>query len=240
MLRLLRTPLDLALPPRCPACGEIVEADGRFCGGCWGQLSFLGPPWCARCQAPFELDQGEEACCDACLRAPPRHAGVRAAVAYGEIARRLALGIKYGGRRGHARVAALLMRRHLPADADVLVPVPLHPRRLWWRGYNQAGWIADTLARLTGVPVAHAALRRTRATAPLRGHGREARRRAVAGAFAATAPLVGGHVVLVDDVYTTGATAAACTEALLAGGAARVTVLTFARVIDHGEGGEDR
>lgn len=131
---LLHVVRDLALPPRCPGCGAPVGADGRFCAPCWGALRFIGPPWCAGCGRPFDYDAGEGARCDDCRARPPRHAGVRAAVAYGPIARQLALKLKYGGRIGIAETMAALMARHLPADAELVAPVPLHRWRLWSRG----------------------------------------------------------------------------------------------------------
>lgn len=228
--------LAYPLPTRCAGCGAIVPAEGRFCAECWGSLRFIGPPWCAACHAPFEHDRGEGARCEPCEARPPRHAGVRAAVAYGPIARALALKLKYGGRIGVAQTVAALMRRHLPADATLLVPVPLHRWRLWQRGYNQAALIAAALAGAGGPPLAHA-LCRTRQTPVLRGMNGAARARAVRGAFALApgADVAGLHVVLVDDVHTSGATADACAAALLDGGAARVSVLCWARVLDGGD-----
>ena len=229
-----RLVIGLALPPRCPACGLPVAEDHRFCPACWGELRFLGPPWCARCCAPLDYDRGEGATCAACLAEPPRHTGVRAAVAYGDVARRLALALKYGGRAGLAETMALPMARLLPADADRLVPVPLHRWRLWRRGYNQAALIAQAVGRIADVPVTVDALVRTRHTPVLRGLSGRERRAAVARAFAVRdgAELGGKSVVLVDDVHTSGATADACTRALLAAGARSVTLLCWARVLD--------
>ncbi|MDB5695248.1 MAG: amidophosphoribosyltransferase [Sphingomonas bacterium] len=231
MWAVLRPIADFALPPRCGGCGVPVGEDSGFCMDCWGSLRFIGPPWCAGCHLPFDFDAGPGARCDDCLTRPPRHAGVSAAVAYGAIARKLALKLKYGGRMGVAETMAALMVRHMPADADLLVPVPLHRWRLWSRGYNQAGLIAAGLARRTGVEFVSDLLARTRRTPVLKGLSGRDRRRAVDGAFAVTARVAHCHVVLVDDVYTSGATVDACTAALLDAGAARVSVLCWARVL---------
>lgn len=161
---------------------------------------------------------------------------MRAAVAYGSVARTVALRLKYARRTAYAETAARLMLRHMPAEADLLVPVPLHRRRLWARGYNQAALIADRLSDLCGVPVDRTTLQRHRATAPLRGHSRSARALAVRAAFEVRGDDVQGrHVVLVDDVYTSGATTDACTAVLRRAGAASVTVLAWTRVLDDHE-----
>ncbi|AOH85369.1 amidophosphoribosyltransferase [Sphingomonas panacis] len=224
----------LALPPRCPGCGAVTGEDHRFCATCWGALRFLAPPWCATCQVPFEHEYGISEQCADCLAAPPRHAGVFAAVAYGDIARTVALRLKYGGRIAFAETVGRQMARLMPAGADLIVPVPLHRWRLWSRGFNQAALIATSLARASGVPTDPLALRRTRATPMLRGLGVTARARAVKGAFAVSRPerVAGKAVALVDDIYTSGATTDACTAALLAAGATSVAILCWARVLD--------
>ena len=231
----LRFVADLALPPRCPGCSAIVHAEHGFCADCWSSLRFVGPPWCAACLLPFAYDRGPDALCADCLADPPPHAGVRAAVAYGPVARGVVLRLKYGGRIGHATTVAKAMTRLMPGDAELLVPVPLHRWRLWWRGFNQAALIADAIAARTGRTVARAALIRTRATGGMRGAGRGARQRAVRGAFAVPDPgaVRGKVVVLVDDVHASGATAAACARVLRRAGAARVDVLCWARVLDE-------
>lgn len=228
--------IDLALPPRCPGCGEITAADHRFCTRCWSGLRFLGPPWCARCHLPFEFDRGPDATCAECMADPPIHDGVRAAVAYSEVARSVALKLKYSGRLACAETMARAMQRLMPEDAGLLVPVPLHRWRIWSRGFNQAALIARAVARATGVPCDAELLRRTRATPVLRGLGRRGRAKAVAGAFAlapgARQRIQGKTLVLVDDVHTSGATATACARVLKRGGAARVILLCWARVLD--------
>lgn len=232
----IRMVADLVLPPRCAGCGVMVADDGVFCADCWDAMRFLGPPWCDACNRPLPFDPGPGARCAACLARPPRHAGIRAAVAYGPTARTLALRLKYGRRVGLARTMGRYVARLVPPEVELLVPVPLHRGRLWSRGFNQAALIAAAIGRAADRPHDAEVLVRRRAAPSLRGAGPSARRRAVAGAFAvpleARAAIRGRHVGLVDDVYTTGATTDAATLALLAAGASAVTILCWARVLE--------
>lgn len=235
-----RAIVDYALPPRCPACGTIVEADRQFCLICWSSLDFLDGPACARCSVPLPLAlPGTELECGACLADPPPFEGAPAAVAYGPAARTVALRLKYGRRLGHARLMAGLMLRPLRAMVGegeaLLVPVPLHRWRLWSRGFNQAALVADALTRLSGVPHDHHLLLRAKATPPLRGKGKRERARIVAGAFAlapgAKERASGRHLILIDDVHASGATLRAAARVLRRSGAARVSALCWARVV---------
>ncbi len=242
---LLPALVALALPPRCPGCGRVVADDHLFCAGCWAGLDFLGSPACDGCGLPFDYDPGAGVRCGACLRDPPAIDGMRAAIAYGPVARALVLRLKYGMRPGLAKTFARMMRRRVSDLPDaLLVPVPLHPRRIWRRGYNQSALIATALGRELGLSVALDLLARRRATPVLRGLGPRDRAKAVRGAFAVSDArrdaLAGRTVLLVDDVYTTGATVNACARALRRAGAARVIACCWARVvrdIDNGLAG---
>ncbi|WP_343228517.1 ComF family protein [Sphingomonas colocasiae] len=225
---------DFALPPRCPGCGVVVEGDHRFCLDCWQRLDFLPDGGCSACGSPMGGLEGLT--CGACLASPPAYDGVQAAVAYDEIARGLALKLKYSGRTAMAEIIAAQLSRHVDSTAGgMLVPVPLHRWRIWRRGYNQSALIARALARRTGAELSIDALDRVKPTPALRGLGREARAKAVRGAFhvpAPRAPLLAGRTIwLVDDVHTSGATANACASALKKAGAARVVLLCWARVL---------
>ncbi|HEX9965534.1 MAG TPA: ComF family protein [Allosphingosinicella sp.] len=231
--------LDFALPPRCPGCGAITGQPHRFCLDCWRSLAFLGEPCCGRCGLPFAFGNpgGAEDWCGRCLADPPPFDRLRAAVAYGDVSRQVALKLKYSGRPGLAETLAHFMLRHVrEGEGDaLLVPVPLHRWRIWGRGYNQAALIASALARRSGIPVEIDLLKRTRATPPLKGLGRRERAMAVRGAFRVPPehrPRVKGRrIILVDDVYTSGATASACARTLKRAGAASVEILCWARVV---------
>lgn len=230
--------LNAVLPPRCLACGALVERTGTLCAGCWSEVAFLTPPHCACCGLPFEYDLGANALCGACTREPLPYQKARAVMRYNEASRQLILAFKHGDRtEGAPAFGAWLARAgaELIAEADLIAPVPLHRWRLLSRRYNQAALMAHALGRETGLPVQTDILVRRRHT-PSQGRlSVTARQRNVAGAFAVTprgaAALAGRHVLLVDDVMTTGATVAACARTLHRGGAAAVSVLVLARVV---------
>jgi ComF family protein len=236
MFNPLQALVDLVLPPRCPACRIIVDGDGRFCPTCWPQLQFITAPCCARCGLPFAHDYGPGAECGTCIAEPPRFAAARAALVYGGPARAAVLALKHGDKPWLAGIMAGHMARAgagLIAPETLLVPVPLHRWRLWRRGYNQAGLLAQALAARTGAELAIDAIDRVKATPASAGMGRAARAKNVRGVFKVRdrRRIKGRAVVLVDDVLTTGATADACARVLRRAGAASVGVLTFARVV---------
>lgn len=236
--------LDAFLPPQCLGCAAPVERPGQLCAACWSGLRFIAVPQCARCGVPFELDMPEGTLCGVCLQAPPTYDRARAAFGYDGVGRSLVLGFKMADRTYSVPTFAAWLERAgaaLIADADLLVPVPLHRWRLFARRFNQSALIARALARRTGKPWSPSALVRARATPSQASLPAAERRRNVRGAFAvparAQALIVGRRVLLIDDVLTTGSTVNACAETLLKAGADAVDVLTLARRDRHLERG---
>ena len=228
--------LDLVFPPLCPVCRALLGMGRRdpLCGECWERIDRIEAPWCRCCGAP----QSVEGLCAPCRRLPLRFAYARAAARYGGVVREAIHAFKFGGRRSLAEplgdLLAGLGLSALPGPApDLLVPVPLHRRRERERGYNQALLVARRLEGAWQIPASADALVRPGATAPQADLDAAARRRNVRGAFAVVRPelIEGRHVVLVDDVLTTGATAAECARTLTLSGASVVGVLTVARTV---------
>jgi ComF family protein len=235
-----RAALDLALPRLCAVCREPVEGQG-LCPACWSKMFFITRPYCERLGVPFVYDPGPGILSMEAIADPPAYHRARAAVRFDEIARALVHALKYGDRLDLApMMGGWLSRagRELLADADALVPVPLHWRRRWARRFNQSAILAAAVSTASGVPVAGHALKRVKFTAQQVGLSRSARAANVQGAFRVPpegkAQVAGRHLVLVDHVLTSGATVEGCAKALLRAGARNIDVLVFARVADPG------
>lgn len=234
----LRLGLDVALPPLCPACRDLVS-DVGLCPSCWGKLSFIAPPYCPRLGVPFVYDPGPGILSMQAIAAPPAYTRARAAVRYDEVASTLVHALKYGDRLDLAPLMGDWMARaghELTADADALVPVPLHWRRLWTRRFNQSAALAKVISAKSGLPIDHGVLKRIKPTRQQVGLSRNDRATNVQGAFrvpeSAKVEAAGRRFILIDDVLTSGATVDACARALLRAGARQVDVLVFARVVD--------
>ena len=231
--------LDVALPPLCPSCREPV-GDSGLCAACWSKLSLIAPPYCERLGIPFAYDPGPGVLSMQAIADPPAYHRARAAVRYDDVARTLVHALKYGDRLDLAPIMGRWMARagrELLAEADALVPVPLHWRRLWARRFNQSARWPRPCRTNSGVPVADGALKRVKATAQQVGLSQAERAANVQGAFRVPPDgqgrrSRGRRLVLVDDVLTSGATVDACARALLRAGAGSVDVLVFARVVD--------
>jgi ComF family protein len=243
--RLSARALEVLFPARCATCEAPLKGAPNpwFCRTCWDALPRYGAGVCDACGRPIEADGLPPGWrCGDCLKAAAPFARARALGPYrGTLAEAVRL-LKYGERPALAR--ALVDRIDLESappdlwDVDVVLPVPLHGRRLRLRGYNQSAHLALALARRLGRPAPEGVLERTRATRPQVGLRRPERAANVRGAFRVgrAAAVAGRRVLLVDDVITTGATIRACARALKAAKAARVTVWAAARQ----DGSEDR
>jgi ComF family protein len=236
--------LDLVLPPRCIRCAGKVDAVGTLCAECWRRLVFVAEPCCVCCGLPFAFDAGADNLCAGCVAHPPRFDRARSVFIYDDHSRGLILSLKHGDRlHGVPAFGNWLARAGAPllADADLLVPVPLHWMRLWRRRYNQSALLAQAIARaLRQHPAAPAVapdlLIRKRRTPSQGRRTRSQRADNVRGAFRVSenAVIQGKRIVLIDDVLTSGATVEECAKVLRRAGAARIDVLTLARAVRTG------
>ncbi len=234
----LRIALDTALPPLCASCRAPLGDGGGLCPACWSKVSFIARPYCERLGIPFVYDPGPGILSMEAIADPPAYNRARAAVRYDDIARDLVHALKYADRLDLAATMGQWMARagrELTQDADALLPVPLHWRRLWGRRFNQAAVLAKTIAVTCDLPVLYGAIKRVRATTQQVGLSRAERAVNVQGAFRVptngAALIHGKWLVLVDDVLTSGATVDNCARVLLRAGARSVDVLVFARVV---------
>ena len=218
--------LDLLYPSRCVGCGQ---GGSLYCEACQALLCYLVPPICPACGLPVE----RPGVCRQCRKHPLRIDGIRSVAVYEGPLREAIHCYKYAYMRDLAPVLGDLLValwHAAPVPVDVIVPVPLHRRRLRERGYNQSALLAIHLGRKVELPVLCDVLQRNRYTMSQVDLGWRERRENVADAFSCVdRRLAGKHVLLVDDVCTTGSTLDACSVALRSGGARSVHAFTVAR-----------
>lgn len=230
--------LDLVLPPRCFGCGEITLEHHTLCASCWKNCTFLSSPWCSLCGWPFPFETPQQTLCPHCHRLPPLFVQCRSALAYNETCRHFILKLKQGDGTYLVPTLSKLMVRagqDILENTDLLIPVPLHWRRLFLRQYNQAALLSNHITSQTTIPTHTGLIKRHRST-PKQGHqNRKERSANVRGAFSVPlrkkSLIKGKRLTLVDDVFTTGATLTECARVLLNEGAKEVRALTLARVI---------
>ena len=229
--------IDIILPPRCPVMGDLVGSQGTVSPTFWAELNFIQNPMCTCCGLPFATSEADGTLCGQCITDPPPFQLARSALYYDDASTRLILPFKHGDR---TLLAPLLAQWLLQAggdtvrDADYIIPVPLHRWRLLKRRYNQAGLLARALSRKINVPWLPHVLQRKKATETQATKNAAQRIDNVRNAFAIppqyTMSLKSKKVILIDDVYTTGATIKACCKALHKAGVKDILVLTLARV----------
>lgn len=230
--------LDVLYPPHCMACRSAVHGPRGLCASCWAGMRLIERPYCERLGTPFGQDLGTGLLSPDAIARPPAYGRARAVACFDDgPVRTLIHQLKYGDRPDYARTLGQWMARaghELLAEADVLVPVPLHPRRLWQRRYNQAALLAQAIGRAANKRVELLTLQRVKATKSQVGMTRNERASNVQGAFQLSQMgrgVRGARVLIVDDVLTTGATANAASRVLLRGGAVSVDLLVFAQVV---------
>jgi ComF family protein len=235
---LLKALLDILFPPLCHACKGFIPDAGaiHLCESCLAGSPPIASPRCTLCGLPFLTEGGIDHPCGGCIQDPPSFAAARAAVLFEGPVRDLVHSFKYGRKVHHCRPLGLLTARHIEAfavscRADLIMPVPLHVKRLRERGFNQAVLLGEVLAKQWRLPLSRNNLRRIRWTEPQINLSAGERRANVRGAFAVrdADSVRNKRVILVDDVYTTGSTAAECARSLKKAGAEAVFVVTVAR-----------
>jgi ComF family protein len=234
----LRRIADLVYPPTCLGCGVLTGRHGAVCAACWSKVRFIERPYCEVLGLPFSYDPGPGMLSAQAIAHPPSFERLRAAAIFDGTARDMVHGLKYRDRSDLAPIMAGWMERaggDCLNSCDAILPVPLHRMRFVLRKFNQAAELARHLSKRTGKPYLPATLVRTKRTKRQVGLSAQARQDNVRAAFAVRsgheADVFGKRIVLIDDVYTTGATVSAATRALKKAGAAEVSVLTFAMAL---------
>lgn len=238
MIKCLKWLFDFILPPRCLHCGKIICNENSLCPECFEKISFITQPYCKHCGCPLDGNKDDlyELVCLKCLNKKNSFRLCRSAIKYDEFSRKLLLDFKFAD---HVENKLLLARWLFWAGkdifdmgADMIIPVPLHYTRLIQRKYNQSAILAAELSKLCSIPAVYNVLKKTKYTAPQVRCNSKDRKINVKNAFKVTQPckIKGKRIILIDDVYTTGATTRECIKILKQSGALSIDVLTVARV----------
>ena len=239
MKNILKGIADVVFPPRCMACGAVLIEEGiYFCPDCFARIKFIRSPLCPRCGVPFAETGEQDHICGACLLSDPAFSAARALGRYETALMDVIHKFKYGGKTAVGEKLGKLMAEFpYPAfnimDYSLIMPVPLHPRKLRQRGFNQSAILAREISRRFSIALDFSSLKRVVFTDSQSSLGKEKRAINVKAAFAVADPekITGQKIILVDDVLTTGSTAKECARALLKHKAEQVAVLTLARAV---------
>ncbi len=229
--------LDLLLPPACLLCCQALRVDHNgfsLCDACMGNFHPLGPAHCSLCAQPFPGQSPDIHLCSKCLRKPPLFSTVHTLGSYQGSIKKAVQHLKYRNQLTLAKPLGLLLAEKLDDMTgdnrpDLLIPVPLHRKRLRQRGYNQAVELARPVARKLRLPLTTKLLKRIRQTPPQQGLSAEERRQNIRNAFDLTNTIQGQKILLLDDVMTTGETIRECCRILHLGGAGEIQIAVFGR-----------
>ncbi|OUR76515.1 hypothetical protein A9Q83_14185 [Alphaproteobacteria bacterium 46_93_T64] len=230
--------LDTIFPALCPRCNEAVDEPGSLCADCWGQANFISPPTCFHCGYPFEYEVADDMLCGNCISNPPPFTRGLSVLHYDDVSRDMILAFKHADRTDRVPAFANWMSRtaaEILKDDVLIAPVPLHRKRLLKRRYNQSALLAQSIGNKTNRRVAVDLLLRSKDTSSQGGKNLKARFKNIRGAFSVNPvwqdTIKGEHILLIDDVYTTGATVSACASCLLRAGVRQIDILTLCRVV---------
>jgi ComF family protein len=231
--------LDFFLPPKCPFCGDPTDplSVDRPCSSCLSRIRFFSSPRCPRCGIGYPSPSDHDHLCSGCLSADPPFRKARSLCPYEGAIVEIISRFKFGGVARLAKPLGILLAEYQDPEfpfsqVDLLIPVPLHTQRLRERGFNQSLLLARQISQRRSIPLNFTALRRSRQTQPQTQLSGPERQKNVRGAFEVrnAQAVAGKRILLIDDVFTTGATVEECAKALLNAGAKGVDVLTLARV----------
>jgi len=224
--------VNVVWPPRSLLSEKRVEHQGTIEAEIWADLPFISGPICYCCGIPMEGSFHPESLCGACSAQAPSFDMARAVLEYDDLTRPLVLQLKHAGRKDGVKTYANWLAQIAPNldGIDLIVPVPAHWTRIFERGFNQAAWLSQALSKLCKKPWRPDVLIRRRKTVSQNGLSQKGRQRNVEGAFSAISSLNGMNILLVDDVYTTGATLESCAKALKRAGARTVYAVSLLRV----------
>ena len=238
MKSILKTILNIILPPRCPCCGKIVVLEHTLCESCFDKIQFIAKPYCKICGIPFEneTDANLSKICAKCASQKRITRLNRSAILYDDFSKKLILDFKFFSKTQNAKLLAKWLymagKDIFDEGVDLIVPVPLSYKRLLFRGYNQSAVLARLLSKQAKIKTDLFNLKKIKHTKPQSSLTENARLKNVKNVFQVQncSKIKNKRIVLIDDVLTTGATLAECAKVLLKAGAESVDTLTIARV----------